>query len=293
MTNGFSAKQCYNGYKNGLHDGSRSNGHNGVDCSSDSGEDEEPLSRRRTKLTGLRTLRRSSKSAADTQSCKAQRSPSPLPPPTLLKGSPPCAPHSKSASVLDRLVEKLPNFDGANHPFRTEVEKEMERDRVKHFESRIAFLTKEYAGELAAFKVTQAAKENGALSQEKASCSSSAVPAKASGSPPEQRLRRGVKRKRSACPEESESEEKDCVRRSKRTRLCAERYQHLLDSFPRHLPKAEPSECVAQRWKWLSVVDQLRYGEKFQIQARRTTPDGTVQFLLHWDEDDDLHSGTS
>ena len=265
-----------------MHNGSRSNGHNGVlsTSSSESGEEEEPIPARRKKTVALRTLRRFSKSAAETESCKVQ---SPLPSP-VLKSSPPRS-VSKSTSVLDCLIRKLPNFDGMNHPFRTEAEKEAERARVKHFEARVAFLTKEYAEELAAFKLAQAAKQNGssALSQEKP------TPGKTSNSPP-QKQRKGVKRKRSACQEQEDSE-KDSVRRSKRTRMSAERYQHLLDSFPRHMPKPDPTEGPTQRWKWLSVVDQLHYGEKFQILARRTTPQGKTEFLLHWNEDK-LRSGS-
>ena len=283
LTNGFSANQCYNGYT-GMHNGSRSNGHNGVHCtsSSDSGEDEEPTPTRREKTVSLRTLRRSSKITAESEAYNIQR---PLPSP-VVKSSPQPSSLPKACSVLDRLIKKLPNFDGMNHPFRTEVEKETERARVKHFEARVAFLTKEYAGELAAFKLAQAAKENGssALPQEKP------PPGKTSNSPP-QKQRRGVKRKRLPS-QEPDPTEKDSVRRSKRTRMSAERYQHLLDSFPRHMPKPDPSEGPTQRWKWLSVVDQLRYGEKFQIQARRITPQGKVEFLLHWD-DDDLRSGST
>ena len=203
-------------------------------------------------------------------------------------GSGPAKPLSKPQSFtagcgLDHLVPVPRNFQGANHPFRTEIEKELEKRRLKHFETRVAFLTKEYAEELAAFRL---AKENEDSNPNKSS------PVRPTPTTPEQK-RRGVKRKlnTSTTVADKDPSPEESIRRSKRSRNCAERYQHIPYSFPRYMSRPEPSESLAQRWKWLSVVDQLRYGEKFQIQARRKQPDGTVDFLLHWVNDKPLLPG--
>ncbi|XP_070177180.1 polycomb protein Pcl-like [Littorina saxatilis] len=282
LTNGFNGSHCYNGHS-GLNGASRSNGHNSVHYSSGSESDgeEDHIPARKRKVAHRNSLR-SSQSMLDVVQCKVEElspainsPPKTSPQPVAIKS------HKPSTSVLARLIPNPLNFEGVNHPFRTELEKETEKKRVKHFEMRVVSLKKEYAGELEAFKLAQATRRNNSASpvlREKL------TPTKAS---PEQKHRKGVKQKRSANLEKDLADE-DSVRRSKRKRLSAEKYQHLLDSFPRHLPKPDPSEVAATRWKWLSVVDQLRYGEKFEIVARREASDGSLHFLLDWEDDEEL-----
>ncbi|KAL8598205.1 hypothetical protein ACOMHN_043276 [Nucella lapillus] len=292
LTNGYTSNiHCYSRH-NGTHHAARSNGHNGhldTSSSSDSSEDEEDptvvpplLPQRGPKKSSLKPQQPVSKMEAATvckmepQTSPAQRDMAPLPSP------------KPRPSSLDCLIKTLPNYHGMNHPFRTEIEKQTERQQLKHFEARMVYLKKEYADELAAFKsVKQEDKTNlnsvnPAIKQEKSPAPKSPVQKSASLSS-EAKHRRGAKRKSAA--EEEEENAGECVRRSKRSRMHAERYQHLLDSFPRHLPKPEPGESALQRWKWKSVVDQLRFGEKFQVRAWRRTSASQVDFLLHWDDD--------
>jgi hypothetical protein len=179
---------------------------------------------------------------------------------------------------LDSVVQPLPNFFGQNHPFMTEMEKAAEKERLGHFEARIWSLKKDYAGEIEAFKTAQSLSLTGTPPPSPHKVNGERVNGKV-GSP------RGTKRKHSAAiGHEDDNDNDSAVRRSKRSRLSAEKYQHLLDSFPRHMPKPQPPDPPAQRWRWKSVVDQLRYGEKFQIQARRLAVGSHYEFLIHWDE---------
>jgi hypothetical protein len=180
---------------------------------------------------------------------------------------------------LDSVVHPLPNFFGQNHPFMTEMEKAAEKERLGHFEARIWSLKKDYAGEIEAFKTAQSLSLTGTAppSPHKVNGERERVNGKV-GSP------RGTKRKHSTGLGQEDDDNDSAVRRSKRSRLSAEKYQHLLDSFPRHMPKPQPPDPPAQRWRWKSVVDQLRYGEKFQIQARRLAVGSHYEFLIHWDE---------
>ncbi|XP_025112421.1 uncharacterized protein LOC112575077 isoform X2 [Pomacea canaliculata] len=165
----------------------------------------------------------------------------------------------QTSAVLDRLIPMPASFIGKNHPFQTEVETAEEVERLNHFQTRLAFLKKEYAADL---KSSQPDKVSNPQEQ--------GMTMKKSPSPV-----RGVKR--------GPSGEGDGVRRSKRSRVCAEQYQHLLSSFPRHAVSRQENHS-APRWKWLSVVDQILYGEKFEILGRRQMPDGSLHYLLEWDD---------
>lgn len=259
VLNGYSSSQCYNGYT-GMEMYSRSNGHTSHNSSNcDSSGDEEDKGSKASSLSSEPARHKISEPTIKTS----------LPPS-------PSASNESAPIVFDTLIPKPPNFDGMHHPFITEVEKEVEAGRLKHFEKRITYLKKEYASELAAIKVPDTSQNGSIVSHDKN------LQGKSS---PEKKRHKSSKRKHSIIEKESSPQTKDTVRRSKRSRVCVDQYQHILQSFPRNMA-APVVEGHAQRWKWLSVVDQVLYGEKFEIIARRTSLDGHVQYLLDWNKDD-------
>ena len=223
--------------------------------------------------------------------------------------------------LLDQLVPQMGDPGGADNPFRTQFECQADRRRQRHVAARLVTLGKEYAPELQALRQARSAAvleidtETTPWAPTPPSSSSSPSPPKlspaprlqdtkntnvANGMPPLHTLspkpgtepakrggKGGKKRKRSPSPEANPppglnvENLEDGARRSKRARLSAQKYQHLLASFPRRLPAPEaPADGEGgpgKRWKWMSVVDQLTQGERFRVLATCVHYDGDVE----------------
>ena len=177
--------------------------------------------------------------------------------------------------LLDHRIQVRLNFDGVNHPFITDCEKEVEKERAGHVESWIAFLKMECADELSP---SVSSTSDSKIRYPDFSPSSQTMKMCAS------RLQndgvgRGGKRRVSLYGDGASDW---CLRQySGQSRHNVEPYQHL-DCFAHKLPKLDPDDISETRWKWLTMVDQLQLSEHFQLKAwRENHEDGQIQILVY------------
>ncbi|XP_014788525.1 metal-response element-binding transcription factor 2 isoform X1 [Octopus bimaculoides] len=152
--------------------------------------------------------------------------------------------------TLDTIIPPLSNFDGINHPFRTDLEQKMEKERLKLKEKILNFYQSDFDQE----KIEELTKELEAFSQQK-------QPLKQKG----RRKMNSLKCKPS--PPASSRNRGNSV------------YTANDDSLSKNNLK-QMSSSVSD---YISVVNKFAKKETFHVLARRFIQQGQVQYLIQWD----------
>lgn len=152
--------------------------------------------------------------------------------------------------TLDTIIPPLSNFDGINHPFRTDLEQKMETEKLKLKEKILNF----YQSDFDQGKIEELTKELEAFSQQK--------------QPLKQKGRRKVNSlKCKPSPPASSRNRGNSV------------YTANDDSLSKNNLK-QMSSSVSD---YINVVNKFAKKETFHVLARRFIQQGQVQYLIQWD----------
>lgn len=178
---------------------------------------------------------------------------------------------SETNSSLDEIIPLPPSYDGADHPFKTTLEREEELETTEMRQRILTSYARDRSDELASASATEPI---GAVATERT----------ASTVLPEKKKRKYTRRQ----TKRSRKEENrwppgfngvDVANHLKHPKNVLEK-SAIDDVAGRDVPLSRLQSSVGN---YFGAADRLHSGERFKILGRRVTADDTVQYLVEWE----------